>query len=149
MPGFDKQSVKTPAPRALTLEHTAPGTQIERHGSAFPGKGERLRGVGRIVWVIFSRKRGTLFLLSGRCAVESVLQTRCAPPQAERRRLLKKASLFIPARKNETFDSRTYKSFITYGVRRSPGGDRKAPWSRPQARNPCVCKHAMHNLQKL
>ncbi len=33
MPGFDKQSVKTRAPSAFTLEHTARRGQIERPGA--------------------------------------------------------------------------------------------------------------------
>ena len=33
MPGFDKQSVKTRAPSAFTLEHTARRVQIERPGA--------------------------------------------------------------------------------------------------------------------
>jgi len=39
--------------------------------------------------------------------------------------------------------SENYQTFIGKGPRRSPGGDRKAPWSRPQARNLCVY-HSQH-----
>ena len=46
MPGFDKQSVKTRAPSAFTLEHTARRVQIERPGAEIKKRGVFPRSSG-------------------------------------------------------------------------------------------------------
>ena len=58
-----------------------------------------------------------------------------------------KACFFMCMRENETSEFLACKKFHYGWGRRSPGGDRKTPCSRPQAQNPCPCKHAIKKFQ--
>ena len=61
---------------------------------------------------------------------------------------LKKACFFIEPQEKGSFRLPNLQVFHSVWVRRFPKGDRKALWSRPQARNLSHPQACLHNLQK-